>query len=181
MKRLVWASILLVGLVPSTWADSPYKRTLSVKKNNFSDDGVFIGGKAGSGISLLNVRRFYSPKKHLERVVIEVGDKDANPHLKELGYFQVSLDKQHKRIVVDLAQLKLSRVSERAVQRLFKKSPIVSEVNLTLDPEDKAATLVLNLKHPVRMEVFQKTKANEPGRIVIDYMLAKNAEVGVKR
>jgi hypothetical protein len=101
-------------------------------------------------------------------VTVELGDKEIKPAGKDIGYFQVSLDSKENRVVVDLSQLKYSRVTESAVQNLFKKSPYVASVSLTLDPEDKAASMVLNLKQPVKMEVFQQLQAGKPGKIVMD-------------
>ncbi len=159
---------VLCAAYSTVWAASAYKQTLNVKKNQYAEDGVFVGGKAGGGSSLLNVRRIFSPKAKLERVTLDLGDRDAKPPGKHLGYFQVSLDSKENRVVVDLSQLKMSRVSEVAVQNLFKKSPYVASVGLTLDPEDKAGTLVLNLKRPMRLEVFQVLKDGAPGKIVMD-------------
>jgi hypothetical protein len=96
---------------------------------------------------------------------VALGDKDAKPLVEELSYFQASLDASNLRVVLDISQLRLSKVSEQQVQRLFKKSHYVSSVDLTLDPEDKAATMVIHLKRPMRLEVFQMSK---PARIVID-------------
>lgn len=158
----------LVLIAHTAFAVSPYKRALTIKKNVYTDDGVFVGGKAGSGLSLLNVRRIFSPKASLERVILEVGDKEAKPAGRQMGYFQVSLESKNNRAVVDLTQLKLSRVSEVAVQNLFKKSRFVKSVGLTLDPEDKAGTLVLNFHRPMKLEVFQVLKDGQPGRIVLD-------------
>lgn len=166
MKMAIWVVLGAAGSL--VWAATPYKKTLTVKKNQYAEEGVFVGGKAGGGSSLLNVRRIFSPKAKLERVILDLGDKEAKPAGRNIGYFQVSLDSKENRVVVDLSQLKLSRVSEMAVQNLFKKSQYVASVGLTLDPEDKAATLVLNLKRPMKLEVFQILKDNAPGKIVMD-------------
>lgn len=168
MRSFAILASALTLAATGVWAASPYKQTLNVKKNQYTEDGVFIGGKAGSGISLLNVRRVYSPKAKIERVTVELGDKEAKPAGKNIGYFQVSLDSKENRVVIDLSQLKFSRVSEAAVQNLFKKSPFVTSVALTLDPEDKAGTMILNLKRPMKMEVFQSVVDGKPGRIVMD-------------
>lgn len=165
--RLLACSVLMVFLTPA-WAATPYKQSLSNKKNQYAADGVFVGGKAGGGTSLLNVHRVFSAKQQIERVTLDLGDKDAKPAGRDIGFFQVSVDSKENRVVIDLSQLKLSRVSEAAVQNLFKKSAYVASVGLTLDPEDKAGTMVLNLKRPVKVEVFKQIKDNSPGKIVMD-------------
>lgn len=174
---VVLAALFLPGTV---WSASPYKKTLSVKKNLYVRDGVFIGGEAGRGSSLLGMRRTFSPKLAIERVVMDLGDHEAKPRGE--GYFQISVDAKMNRIVVDLAQLKLSRVSEAQLRNLFMKSAYVSSVSMTLDPEDQAATMVLDLKRPVRLEVFQLLAKDKPARVVMDIRpLTASAKVSKKK
>jgi hypothetical protein len=163
-----WILVLLALAGPSVFAASTYKKSLDVKRNEYLRDGVFIGGQAGTGASLLGLRRTYSGKLQTERVIVDLGDKDANPSGTQVGYFQVSMDAKNQRVILDLAQLMISKVNERQIQETFQKSPYVKSTELTLDPEDHAATLVLNLKGPMKLEVFQIRKAKKPGRVVMD-------------
>jgi hypothetical protein len=71
-------------------------------------------------------------------------------------------------VVLDLAQLTTSNISEAQLKQTFKKSPFISSVELTLDPEDKAATMVLNLKRPMKLEVFELLAKGKPSRVVMD-------------
>lgn len=166
-----WILVGLMVAVGSAFAASPYKQSLTLKKNQYLRDGVFIGGKANGGSSLLGMRRAYSPKMQLERVIVDLGDRKAHPAGKDLGYFQVHMDARNQRAVMDLAQLMVSKVSERQVQQMFEKSPFVKSVELTLDPEDKGATLVLHFKRPMKLEVFQILKSGKPARVVMDFVL----------
>lgn len=155
-------------------AASPYKKTLAVKQNTYIRDGVFVGGKAGEGTSLLGVRRTYSGKAQVERVIVDLGDHELRPAGRNPGYFQVSMDARNHRVVMDLAQLRLSKVTEAQLQNLFRNSPNVASATLTLDPEDKAATMVLKLKKPMRLEVFQLLDKKKPGRVVMDLTPIRN-------
>ncbi len=169
LRSLVLLVVMILGFGGfSVFAATPYKRTLSVKSNTYMKDGVFIGGKAGEGSSLLGVRRAYSDKAKIERVIVDLGDHQARPAGRSPGYFQVSMDSVNNRVVVDLAQLRLSKVSEAQLQNIFRKSPYISSASLTLDPEDKAGTMVFKLKRPMRLEVFQLLDKRKPGRVVID-------------
>jgi hypothetical protein len=103
----------------------------------------------------------------MERVVLDLGDKDMKTS-RQMPFYQVSVDAASKQIVLDLAQLKYSRVTESQLKSLFMKSPFVDNVALSLDPEDKGATMVLNLKRPMRLEVFQMMSKNKPARVVLD-------------
>jgi len=150
------------------FAASPYKQSLTTKSNSYVKDGVFTGGKAGQGSSLLGVRRTFSDKARVERVIVDLGDHEAKPAGRNPGYFQVAMDSKNNRVVMDLSQLRFSKVTEQQLKSIFAKSPYVSSVSLTLDPEDRAATMVLKLKRPMRLEVFQLLDNKKPGRVVMD-------------
>ena len=145
-----------------------YIQTADAKKNAYRNAGVFTGGTAGTGTSILAVRRSFSRKTALERVTVELGDREAKPVGDKMGYFQAGLDARNNRLTLDVSQLRMSKVSEGQVQRLFKGSALVAGVSFTLDPEDNAATMVLDLKKPVRLEVYRTVKRGAPARIVMD-------------
>lgn len=165
--------------VTTSYADSPYKRTLSVKKHNYINDGTFTGGRAGSGISVLDVRRVYAAKLGVERVIVEIGDKDGKiGPADQFGYFQASVDSAQNRIVLDLAQLRMTEVTEQKLKTVFKKSAFIKSAEFTVDPEDKGATLVLNLKRPARLEAYRMVSKGKPARIILD--MASSSTVRVK-
>lgn len=163
-----WGTLVLPSHASIPRNSSIYRQSQGTKKNNYIADGVFTGGKAGLGATILSIRHAFSPRAQLERVIVDLGDRDAKPAGLTPGYFQASLDSANKRLVLDVSQLRMSKVSETQLQQLFKKSPYVASVEFTMDPEDKGATLVLNLKQPVRLEVFQMLKDSSPARIVMD-------------
>ncbi len=171
MRMLILSILMGFGLLAV--ASSPYKQTLTVKKNTYMQDGTFTGGKAGGGSTLLGVRRAFSKKAQIERVIVDLGDKDAKSTGAEPGYFQASVDAENNRVVLDLAQLRMSAVSEQKLKELFKKSPFVASAEFTLDPEDKAGTLVLNLKRPMQLEVFQLLDRKKSARVVMDLTPAR--------
>lgn len=160
--------MVLVVSAGTATAASSFKRSLTEKKNRYMTDGVFVGGKARDGLSLLGVRKAFSAQAKLERVILDLGDRKAQPSGKEIGYYQASLDRSKKRVVVDLAQLTTSNISESQLKQIFKGSHYIESVELTLDPEDKAATMVLNLKAPMKMEVFELLASGKPSRVVVD-------------
>lgn len=159
---------LVVSLAFPAFAVSPYKRTLAVKKNAYTTDGVFIGGKSGKGSSILGVRRTHSRKAKIERVIVDLGDENLRNAGKSMPFFQVSMDKATNRVILDLAQMRMSKVTEAQLRNMFAKSPYVKDASLTFDPEDKAATMVLSLRQPMRLEVFQLVNKKKPARVVMD-------------
>lgn len=162
---------LMVGLalaVGQADGASSYKKALDKKLNAYLDQGVVVGGRAGSGFSLLNVRRDLSAKAGIERVILDLGDIEGRPLRGRTSYFQASIEKNPPRVVIDLAQLSRSAVTEAKLKKLFSKSPHVKKVELTADPEDRSASLVLSLKTSMNVEVFEMPANDKASRIVID-------------
>lgn len=181
MRLIIWSIILIFGT--EVFAYTPFKQALTLKKNDYLADGVFTGGAAGSGCSLLAVRRVYSKKAQIERVIVDMGDRQAKPVGKKLGYFQASVDQKRMRIVLDLAQLQASAVTEPKLKELFAKSPYVASAEFTIDPEDKTGTIVLNMKQPMTLEVFESLADKKPARVVMDMrpLRTARAPVAVKK
>lgn len=67
-----------------------------------------------------------------------------------------------------MSQLRSANVTEQKLTEMFKNSAYVARTEFTLDPEDKTGSMVLHLKRPVKMEVFQLHAKNKPSRVVID-------------
>ena len=150
-----------------------YKRALSTKTDQYVGQGVFTGGQAGPGFTLLNVRRENSKNQTLERVILDIGDREGKPLLNRLGYFHVSVEKEPSRVVIDLSQVLRSRVSEISLGKLFLKSPFVCRAEMSMEIGDNTAKIVLDTKVPVVAEVFEMPSKNKPSRIVIDIKKAK--------
>lgn len=166
IRTVLVASFVLLGL--SAKGASLYKKALPQKKSLYQTSGVVIGGDSGSEFTLLNVRRMQSPKKPMERIVIDLGDKNGKPLRNRVSFYHVSIEKSPPRIVIDLNQISRSKVNENGLSKLFQKSPLVKSAELTSDPEDFVTKMVLNLKAPVAAEVFEMPSATKPSRVVID-------------
>jgi hypothetical protein len=57
--------------------------------------------------------------------------------------------------------------------RLFSKSPFVQKVEMSMEPEDNSAKIVLLTKEPVAAEIFEMQSAKKASRIVIDLKKVK--------
>lgn len=143
------------------------KAALTEKKNNYLTNGVFIGGEGGQGFSLVDVRRHYSVKDQIERVVLELGDERGMPTPK-IGYFQVSVHKELKRVDIDLSQMRGAKVDQKKLQSLFEKSPLVKSAKINYDPEDQGVIIQLQLATIANVEVFRVPAKDKSGRIVVD-------------
>jgi len=144
------------------------KKALDKKVDAYVQDGVIIGGRAGQSYSLLNVRRDVSPKIGMERVILDIGDMDGKPLRGGVNYFQASVEKNPARIVLDLAQVNRSAVTEAKLKKTFLKSPYIKRVELMADPEDRSATMVLYLKESMGVEVFEMPSNKRASRIGIE-------------
>lgn len=160
--------VLLGVSVFSAHAASPFKQALPKKVEAYIDEGVVIGGRSGKTFSLLNVRRDLSPKLGMERVILDMGDGSGRPLKGSVNYFHASIEKNPPRVVLDLAQTVRSGVTDVRLREIFKKSPYVKKVDITADPEDSTASLVLVLKEPMDVEVFEMLSDIKASRIVID-------------
>ncbi len=158
----------LLAVCPDVNAVSQYKRALDKKLNAYTSDGVVVGGRAGQSYSLINVRRDLSAKIGMERVILDLGDMEGRPLKGGASYFQASIEKNPARIVIDLAQVSRSAVTEAKLRKMFAKSPYIKSVELTADPEDRSATLVLVLKQAMGVEVFEMPSAKRASRIIVD-------------
>lgn len=157
-------------------ADGVLRRSAGTKKvNKYIEDGVIYGGQAGVGYSLMDIRRFYSGKDRIERLIFEMGNERGQPS-KNLGYFQVNLNKNLRRIDVDLSQMRGAALDQKKIADLFKASPFVQNVKMNYDPEDRAILMQVFLKQNVEMEVFQIPAQNKFSRIAIDMRKVANAK-----
>jgi hypothetical protein len=170
--RTILVALAFIGAHQAS-AASIYKKSLGTKVNQYVTNGVVIGGEAGSGFTLLGVRRANSSKAALERVILDIGDREGQPLLNKVGYFHVSIEKNPSRVIIDLSQTSRSKISELELAKIFAKSPFVTKAELMMEEEDNSAKIVLNTKVPVAAEVFRMPSAKKASRIVIDLKKAK--------
>ena len=105
----------------------------------------------------------------MERIVIEfASDEKTKGPFEDVGYFQVTIEKDPARVVVDLQGITRTAMQEGKVACLFKSSKMVSGISLTSDPTEHSANLVFALKEPSSVEIFKLLNPGQPGRLVLD-------------
>ncbi|MEQ1664129.1 MAG: hypothetical protein ABL927_01985 [Bdellovibrionales bacterium] len=145
------------------------KKIAPLKKlNQYLELGQFSGGEAGTTHSLLGVRSIISQKDKLERLILDLGNSEGKPLLGKISYFQVSIEPNNPRIIIDLSQIAASSVNDETIKSLVKKSPYIKSAKVHFDPSDTSISIQLFLKKKMKMEAFQLLSKNEPGRIAID-------------
>ena len=138
------------------------------KTHILQHSGSQIGGVAGSGFTLLDLRVTQDRNKKIERIVMDVGDMNGEP-LKGLpGYFHVELKDNPQKLVIDLAQTPHSKVDDRKLAAAFQKSLAVSKTAITVDPTDNTLTISLDLKKNTRARVLQVAGQKQTSKVVVD-------------
>lgn len=144
------------------------KRAFPRKTHQYLNDGVFIGGKAGRGFSLIGIDRKLGKATKIERILFDIGDELGAPVSDGPGYFHIEISKRNKQIIVNLAQAQRSLVSEEDLRKKLSGSPYVQLARVIYDPEDKATSFILKMRQDVKVEVFSPQNKSEPGRIILD-------------
>lgn len=130
--------------------------------------GSQIGGVAGSGFTLLDLRVTRDVHKKIERIVMDMGDMNGEPIKGLPGYFHVELRDHPQKLVIDLAQTPHSKVDERMLAAAFKKSLAVKKTAITVDPVDNTLTISLDLKKHTKARVFQVAGQKQTSKVVVD-------------
>ena len=137
-----------------------------------SGSGSTFGGIAGSGFTLLDLRRTADNKKKIERLVFDVGDQDGNILRGWPGYYHVELKNNPSRLVIDFAQMPNSKLSPTAIAQRLMGSLAVTHSELSLEPVDKSLNLTLNLKANTVARIYQVKGKAQTSKVVID-LIAK--------
>jgi hypothetical protein len=86
------------------------------------------------------------------------------------GYFNVELQNNSQRIVIDFAQMPVSQMDLKALKERFKKSLYVENIKMLEDPSDNTLSLIMDLKKPVKVKVFQVPGQKTTSKVVLDLM-----------
>lgn len=166
--------ILLVSAIFSlqAFAAIPPKPQAPVVGRILVGEGEAAGGVAGTGFSLMDLRRTADAKKKVERIVIDMGDMQGNPQKGMPPYFHAELKKNPNRLVLDFSQTPNSRLDDGRLANRFKGSMFVNKTSMILDPEDKALNLTLDLKPGTVARVFQVRGQKTTAKVVVDLFAA---------
>jgi hypothetical protein len=169
---LLW----IAGMIGNGAGAMAHRPASDHKTNQYLSDGVFVGGRSGTGFTLLDVRRSFDKKSQGERIVLDWGDDKARPLKGRIGFFHVGIDKRNRRMVVDLSQVTQSRLDEAAVTGKFKNSPLVKRAQMVFDPIEGSTQLILDFKSQMAVEAFYLIGEKDPTRLVLDVRPLKTAK-----
>lgn len=128
------------------------------------------GGIAGTGFTLMDLNSKINPKAKVERLMIDVGDLEGKPQKGLPGYFNVELKENAKKVVIDFAQMPLTKIDTKKIKAKLKSSLYVKDVKMLMDPSDNTLSLILDLKKPAKLKVFQVPGKKTTAKVVVDLM-----------
>jgi hypothetical protein len=166
MKYMGCVAALLLAL--PAFAAIPAKKAVAPKI--LSGVGETFGGLAGTGFTLLDVRKTGDKSKKVERIVFDVGDMAGAKMRGWPGYFHAELKNKPQRLVLSFSQMPNSHVDGVALASRMKDSMAVKNTALSLDPVDSSLNLSFDLKPNTKVRVYQVAGKKETSKVVIDLM-----------
>jgi hypothetical protein len=195
--RYAIASLLILVFHLSAWA-LPTPAPVQVKPGRIASPmsgGVVIGGQSRDEFSLIGARSenfevvsndrtsnvragSHGIKREGERLILLYGDRFGSPMKGDPGFFHVALDRDSRRVVIDLAQIRKTAVEPAKLARLLSASKIVASSDMTMDPYDGSTNITLNLKVPARLRAA--SIGGDQSRVVIELQPLGNDLTGEK-
>lgn len=146
----------------------PPKQGVPVAAKILSGAGSSFGGLAGSGFTLLDVRRTADARKKIERLVFDVGDKEGHSMRGWPGYYHAELKSNPSRLVLDFSQMPSSRVTQLDVDSRLKGSLAIRQAVMSLEPVESTLNLTLDLKKNTKVRVYQVMGKKSTSKVVVD-------------
>lgn len=177
MRALFFVLITLV-FIPALQAAIPPLKSVLNKQNKYIESGSIIGGVAQKDLVLTGVRRTFSKAQNLERIVFEI--TSSKNEADRAGYYNIAIDQKLKRVVIDIDGVAASIMPLETIMSNLKRSPLIDEATLTMDPQDRSANITLALKKiksNYKIEAFEmaplKTPGRQSARFVLDIVAPK--------
>jgi hypothetical protein len=136
---------------------SQVREALPKKTESYLREGVISGGDKDTQAGMVkNLRR--AVNSGFERIVLDLDSEKA-------PYYQAAIEPSQKRILITVFGSPRLGLNAKRIAEDFKKSSLVSRVELFPKIEDDSWTFALHLKSAVPVEVFELTA---PTRIIFD-------------
>ncbi len=171
MTRPFWTIAVVLGCLSAGRADAAFQpgtvHVADSKKTQFYVlDGLIVGGdRTVEDVVVRDIRR--AANAGYERLVIDLeGNKNGESiALQRPPYFQVAVTPDEKRLVFTIWGHPKLGFDSRKVQAAFRKSSLVSKVDLLPRVEEDLWTFSVELKGGSPVEVFELAN---PIRIIVD-------------
>lgn len=124
--------------------------------------GFVTGGEAGNEFSLIEA--IAKKSGETESFSLYYGDLRGQPLKGKPGFFQVVLDRDGRRLVIDLAQVNRTAIDPDGLRKRLKDFKNLASLDMTMDPTDASTNITLTFKEPVELTVESSDDAS-PSRI----------------
>lgn len=165
---LVMKSVAVLLLVPVAMAAIPGQKSAPLKI--LSAPAAVVGGVAGDGFSLLDIKKEILAAGSIERLIIEVGDYRGRPNLGPTAYYHAQLMKDPSRLVIDFSQMTLSLIDQKQLSERLQNSKFVHRVQMTKDSSDQTISMIFDLKVNTRARVIQVKGMKKTSKLVVDFL-----------
>lgn len=126
--------------------------------------GAVVGGVSGEELSLLKIETSFAETSN--KLLLAYGDRTGRVAKGEPGYFNLTLDRDARRIVIDLAQVTKTGVDPLELKRRLASSKLIASSEMTMDPLDGTTNLTLTARHAV--DVIVSTQTSPQAAVVIE-------------
>jgi hypothetical protein len=127
--------------------------------------GVLTGGMAQDAFTLTKITRQPS-RNGAERWTLTYGDREGRPVPSGPGFFHVAVDRNGRRVVIDLAQVHRTAVDGAQLEKMARGSALVATTDMIMDPQDRSTNITMNMKSAVAVRVASDRSAG--GQLVLE-------------
>lgn len=170
MRSFLFLGVLILSAASFAAVPVQKAKPTTTAAKILSGEGVSFGGVAGSGFTLMDLRRTADVKKKIERIVIDVGDREGGTLRGRPGYYYAELKKNPQRLVIDFAQMPNAKIDQTGIASRLKGSLAVTKSSMSLDPVDSSLNLTLDLKKNTKVRVYQVSGNKTTSKVVIDLL-----------
>lgn len=130
--------------------------------------GSIRGGQSSGIYSLLDLRRTYSAKAKIERLVVDLGEANFEKSTGPVGYYQVEVKQNPPRLILNFSQALNSKFESRELANRLKGAAFVKGSRMDFDRIGQALYITLDLKKPVSVRAIPVKGGQETAKLVID-------------
>jgi hypothetical protein len=130
--------------------------------------GTLRGGQASGFYSLVDLRRTYSDKLKIERLVIDFGESNFEKLIGPAGYYQVEVKQNPSRVILNFPKALNSKFEAKDLAEKLKGSPFIKSARLDFDRISQALFLTLELKKPLVVRAVPVEGKKDSAKLVVD-------------
>lgn len=164
MKIFLSAVALFSGL--NSYAAIQQKSTAVIVAPYLRENTSFIGGQAGRGFSILDIRRTQDLKRQQERLVLDIGDLNGAPLKGKTGFYHVEY--RDKKMIISFSQMPKTLMSKESLLKISKGSLSLEKTYFIEEADNSTMKLVLEFKSKPRVKIFDIKGQKTTAKLIVD-------------